>query len=111
MTAPTDRDQATRDRLAEVAVPILGGRLTHRVLDALLPVVADLVREGQAEALEEAADDGISSSSNPPYPWVTQQWLRDRAAALRAPVATWDHRPLGGGYCVCGQPVHTRATS
>lgn len=23
--------------------------------------------------------------------------------------ATWDHRPLGGGRCVCGQPVHTRA--
>lgn len=22
--------------------------------------------------------------------------------------ATWDHRPLGGGLCVCGQPIHTR---
>lgn len=106
----TDRDQATRDRLAGALlnVPYLGPLDRERVFDALLPVVADLVREGQAEALETAAEDWDANTN---HVCDAPGELRDRAAALRAPVATWDHRPLGGGYCVCGQPVHTRATS
>lgn len=79
----TDRDQATRDRLAEALldVPYLGPLDRDRVFDALLPVVADLIREGQAEALETAADDMPGRPGTNP----AQDWILARAAALRAP--------------------------
>lgn len=89
--APTDRDRATRDRLAEVLFRIdtenhlgLAGMSYEAAAERLLPVVAELVREGQAEVLEAAAD-GIGD-----WPGVgnaIRSSLRDRAAVLRAPRA------------------------
>lgn len=90
----TDRDRATRDRLAEAlataqarphaAIPVPDGLYPSEIAaiaDALLPVVAELVREGQAEALEEIAVDAKLPGIFP----STQRWLLDRARALRAP--------------------------
>ena len=82
MTIPTDRDQATRDRLAEVQLRIVpvtfadacafvamwhrhhaeprGHKFSIGVVDdrdrLVLPVVAELVREGQAEGERRVLD-------------------------------------------------------
>lgn len=79
-----------RDRLAEALAAqhscdtLLTIPLCNRCrqsADAVLPVVAELVREGQAEALEAAAVDSALPGIFP----STQRWLLDRAAALRGP--------------------------
>lgn len=91
MTAPPDRDRATRDRLAEALSDawVTGTpprELADRYADALLPVVAELVREGQAEALRAAADstDGCRRYGGLDLRADIADDLRDRAVALRA---------------------------
>lgn len=84
MTAtPDDRDRATRDRLAEVLrehpdLTVLWPG-SDRIADALLPVVAELVREGQAEAVREfyiaAADEATTFPRRGPN--AVADWLLD----------------------------------
>lgn len=97
MTAP-DRDQATCDRLADVLLAemsevwdFLATRCdvqdVRHFATALLPVVADLVREGQAEALETAADvlHDLGVRQVRADAFDSADLIRQRAVALRAP--------------------------
>jgi hypothetical protein len=93
-----DRDRATRDRLGDPLIEGVGSQMPtgwvwnlDKALDALLPVVAELVREGQAEAVREfsveAADRALVLGRRGPS--SVADWLldlgSDAIAALRAP--------------------------
>lgn len=94
----TDRDQAARDRLAEALIDHLGFVVDHddcrRVAAALLAsggVVAGLVREGRAEALETAIESlscwcslADSYGLSCPRHGDAAEELKDHVAALRA---------------------------
>lgn len=93
----TDRDQATRDRLAEALTahdsPTYWGWAKgyldpDQIAAVLAPVVADLIREGQAEALRAMAAtfeaDARHLVGGAAYLQAAED-CRTEAAALRAP--------------------------